>query len=563
MAQVKATVKGQGSELFGRGIDLLFGDDEAVPNRAPASVVDDSSSEKLLESSGEIQEEAPASESATPAAGAHSNGTVSAPAFTEADVDQFLRMAAEAFLRVLAQKRQYMLTTQPSRSAAVRDVKPASAKSSQVDEMAGFELDLPPLPENSLVDHSAISESGIDSVENSAHVVADGASDADAALELDLDVPPLPEQQGMAAEPAVEQPAAPAPTPNENAVPPSVVTDPIAATEDHEMPDQPDQADSSDQPVVVVSENGQPRQVAPPGVTVSGPITTLSGDQAASGDGELSATLVDRELPKMSRKDSEEILQRLPKSDLRALDKQIDNLYEDVTKLFSGKRREITVAFEILRKARVILLKDPEQFAEAEYYVRQVQARVHQVRQSDEEGSRFWPRILVYQTGWLIVLSIFALITTVNGAAFVGWLAFLLGVPPTSETLGWAVLFISTLAWGGIGGATAAMWSLYYHISVRRDYEPIENLWYYTQPLIGMVLGGIVFLIMGSGFLVVQATPTAGDSAIGARLVPAMIAVIAGFRQAVVLDMIERIVGLITPTPTDASQEASTEELSI
>ena len=129
--------------------------------------------------------------------------------------------------------------------------------------------------------------------------------------------------------------------------------------------------------------------------------------------------------------------------------------------------------------------------------------------------------------------------------------------------MGWAVLFISTLAWGGIGGATSAMWSLYYHISVQRDYEPIENLWYYTQPLIGMVLGGIVFLIMGAGFLVVDATPTVGVGSMGARLVPAVIAVIAGFRQTVVLDLIERIVGLIVPTQNNPGRDTPTEELTI
>lgn len=339
------------------------------------------------------------------------------------------------------------------------------------------------------------------------------------------------------------------------------MTDAVEVMEEEEMPDQPIESESAKPPVV--GENGQPRKVAPPGVTVSGPATTLDGGQAKPGDDELSATLVDRELPAMSRKEIEEILDRLPKSDLRALDKQIDQLYEDVTVLFSGKRREVTVAFEILRKARIILLKDPEQYAEAEFYVRQVQARVHQVRQSIDEGTRYWPRLLLYQTGWLVVLSIVALITTVNGANFERWVAFLLGVPGASEAVGWAVLFISTLAWGGIGGATSAMWSLYYHISVQRDYEPIENLWYYTQPLIGMVLGGIVFLIMGAGFLVVDATPTVGVGSMGARLVPAVIAVIAGFRQTVVLDMIERIVGLIMPTQNDPSRDVPTEELTI
>ena len=565
MTQAKATVKGRGPELFGRGIDLLFGDDETASHHAPHQSADDSDDMKMLEASASDSDVMPAKVPQAPAVVSAGNGNGHGPLFSEADVDEFLRMAAEAFLRVQTQKRQQLLTMQPSRGAVAWDGSATPVELSQDDDLAGFELDLPPLPDDPSVDTGAALDmqpgESANPTPNTEQVIAGDFSADDAVLELDLDVPPLPEQQDVPDVRIDEQPAAPAPVPVEVTQPPPVMTDPIAAPEDHAMPDQPIPDEPVNQPAV--SENGQPRAVAPPGVTVSGPVTTLNGSKTIPEDSELSATLVDRELPTMSRKEIEEILERLPKSDLRALDKQIDQLYEDVTKLFSGKRREITVAFEILRKARIILLKDPEQFAEAEYYVRQVQARVHQVRQSNEEGSHFWPRILVYQTGWLAVLSIIALITTVNGAAFVGWIAFLLGVPPASASVGWAVLFISTLAWGGIGGATAAMWSLYYHISVQRDYEPIENLWYYTQPLIGMVLGGIVFLIMGSGFLIVQATPTAGDAAIGARLVPAVIAVIAGFRQTVVLDMIERIVGLIAPTPKEPDSGASTGELSI
>lgn len=563
MALAKATVKGQGPELFGRGIDLLFGGEETESRRAPILPVDASSADEPLEAPIRGEEATLAGEPEASGVASFSNGAASGPVFTEADVDQFLRMAAEAFLRVQTQKRQQVLAMQPSRSVAARDVTPAQVESPQDGAIADFELDLPPLPENASVEFSANFEtaliSGVEPVENTETMGANDFSQAEDGPVLELDLPPLPGQQDAAEVPIAEQPATPDPVDDTLLHP--LATDVIAATEDHAMSDQPAPDESANQPVV--SENGQPRKVAPPGVTVSGPVTTLSGGKATPEDGELSATLVDRDLPTMTRKEIEEILERLPKSDLRALDKQIDQLYEDVTQLFSGKRREITVAFEILRKARIIMLKDPEQFAEAEFYVRQVQARVHQVRQSNEAGGRFWPRILVYQTGWLAVLSTVALITTVNGAAFVAWIAFLLGVPPASASVGWAVLFISTLAWGGIGGATAAMWSLYYHISVQRDYEPIENLWYYTQPLIGMVLGGIVFLIMGSGFLVVQATPTAGDAAIGARLVPAVIAVIAGFRQTVVLDMIERIVGLIAPTPKELGREASTEELTI
>jgi hypothetical protein len=68
-----------------------------------------------------------------------------------------------------------------------------------------------------------------------------------------------------------------------------------------------------------------------------------------------------------------------------------------------------------------------------------------------------------------------------------------------------------------------------------------------------MVLGGIVFLVLGSGFLVVQVDLAAQDAALGARLLPAAVAVVAGFRQSMVLDLIERIVSLIVPTQKGTS----------
>lgn len=556
MTKSTASVKGKGPELFGRGIDLLFGADENVSARAAAFLSPAQGDEESLESGSR------GSISASPAWSGGSrtpsleNSALDAPTYTELDVDQFLRMAAEAFLRVQAQRTRSMAVGQPGRSTTIWQA-PASASEFDADpELAGIDLAVPPLPAE-MAEPVSVAPTG-PSLDSAPEAVAGANLEMptlldDSGAAIDLDLPPLPQEQ-----PATDQPAISEPDTAHVQAPP-VATGTVAGPEENEMTDQPIAADVASQPVA--SENGQPRKVAPPGVTVSGPVIGAGGSKADAEDEALSQNLVDREAPAMSRKEIEEILDRLPKSDLRALDKEIDKLYEDVTKYFSGHRREITVAFEILRKARVILLKDPEQFAEAEFLVRQVQARVHQVRQSIEQGSRFWPRLLAYQTVWLVLMAVVALITTVNGASFSGWLALMLGVPVASETLGWAVLFISTLAWGGIGGATSALWSLYYHISIQRDYEPIENLWYYTQPLIGMVLGGIVFLIMGSGFLVIQADPTEGG--MGARLIPAVIAVVAGFRQTVVLDLIERLVGLITPTGNEPDAEASTEELTI
>ena len=272
-----------------------------------------------------------------------------------------------------------------------------------------------------------------------------------------------------------------------------------------------------------------------------------SNGKSGPDDSTLSPDVVSTEPTALTRQESKEIMSKLRRSDLNALDREVDALYQKVSLLLSGRRQEASVAFDILRRVRLILLKDPEQYADAEYMVNQVRARMNQIEQSIEGGRANAPRIFAYQTIWMAVLALLALITTVNGTTFSAWIAFLLGVEVTSPQLSWAVLFMSTLAWGGIGGVTSALWSLYHHISVERDYDPVENLWYYSQPVLGMVLGGIVFLVLGSGFLVVQVDLAAQDAALGARLLPAAVAVVAGFRQTMVLDLIERIVSLIVP----------------
>lgn len=316
------------------------------------------------------------------------------------------------------------------------------------------------------------------------------------------------------------------------------------------MPDQPRPSSNTEAQAVASSTNGSDnRKVGLPGADASGP----GGAKANPSDFELSGGLSQEQLEALSKEDIREIMQRLRKGDLAALDKEVDDLYETTSHLLSGSRREATVAFEILRKVRLMLLKDPEQFAQMEYLVRQVRTRVNQIEQSIEAGKRNAPRIFTYEVIWLVFLSSFALVTTVGGTTFSAWVAYLLGVPVDSERLNWAVLFMSTLAWGGIGGVTSALWSLYYHISIQRDYDPVENLWYYSQPVLGMVLGGIVFLIMGAGFLVVQVDLAGQDAALGARLLPAAIAVIAGFRQTVVLDLIERAIALIAPSKSEDS----------
>lgn len=451
MASKKVTIKGRGPEIFGRGIDLLFGEDQPVPAESEPALPNPNGVTGWPVSA----EPAPASAAYAREAAYLDVGIAIQP--PPAPVDEYLRLAAEAFF-------SWQATLNAANGTASYAITPSLAPA--------------------------------------------GAASAVTVAAL-------------------------APNDHEDDTMPAAHPDTAANAADVQQP-------------AASPEDSQRRRVGVP---------TNNGATGAD-DSALSSDVIKEDGAALSRQEVKEITGKLRPSDLKALDRDVDALYEKVGTLLSGQRQEATVAFDILRRVRMILLKEPERYADAEYLVNQVRARTNQIEQSIEGGRANAPRIFTYQTIWLAVLAAMALVTTVNGETFRSWAAYLLGIPVDSEQLNWAVLFLSTLAWGGIGGITSALWSLYHHISVARDYNPVENLWYYSQPMLGMVLGGIVFLIMGSGFLVVQVNLDTQDVALGARLLPAAIAVIAGFRQNMVLDLIERLIGLIIPAQAQDAQSA-------
>ena len=448
MSSKKVTIKGRGSEMFGRGIDLLFGEAGEDPAQR-AEQANDSEPAAAEDTAAWPANTVTTPTAPDPAREASYLDSASPSQPTSTTAEEYLRQAAEAFS-----------TMQPT----------------------------PPL--------------------------------TDAA-----DPPTAAPDQSLAHDPAANPvEAGPAHNDSESDAMPTP------------QPDNPVKIADVQQPAAA-SDGEQRRRVGVP-----------SSNGSSADDSTLSADIARESGTPLTRQESKEIASKLRRSDLNALDREVDALYGKVGTLLSGQRQEATVAFDILRRVRTILLKDPERYADAEYLLNQVRARTNQIERSIEGGQLYVPRIFAYQTVWLAILGFIALTTTVNGTTFRAWTAFLLGLAADSEQLGWAVLFLSTLAWGGIGGVTCALWSLYHHISVMRDYDPVENLWYYSQPMLGMVLGGIVFLIMGAGFLAVQVDLSAQPSAaLGARLLPAAIAVIAGFRQTMVLDLIERIIALIVP----------------
>jgi hypothetical protein len=230
----------------------------------------------------------------------------------------------------------------------------------------------------------------------------------------------------------------------------------------------------------------------------------------------------------------------------KALHQQIDDLYKQVATEFSSPPEKAERALSLLREARQVLLETPEEYVAAEYRTMQVRAMLDRVRESRKQSGYYGPRILAYETGWLVVL----LAGLILAAPLARWLTLIAQSGVANED---ALLniypILNTMIWGGIGGVVGALYSLWWHISEQQDFDRHYLTWYLVQPLLGLVLGGIVFLLMAGGFLLLQVNLQDPNAATAARLLPYLTAVLAGFRQNFVYEQFNRLMALFTPAP--------------
>ena len=222
----------------------------------------------------------------------------------------------------------------------------------------------------------------------------------------------------------------------------------------------------------------------------------------------------------------------------KALHQQIDELYRQVATEFSSPPDKAERALTMLRESRQLLIDSPEEYVTAEFRTAQVRVMLDRMRESRKQSTYYGPRILGYQAGWLLVLLL--------GLIFAGPLTTL--ITGSDRVTGPALLnvypIINTMIWGGIGGIVGALYTLWWHISREQDFDRNYLMWYMVQPLMGLVLGGIIFLIMAGGFLIINVNLTDDTASTGARLLPYLAAVLAGFRQNFIYERFDRLIAL-------------------
>ncbi len=261
-------------------------------------------------------------------------------------------------------------------------------------------------------------------------------------------------------------------------------------------------------------------------------------------------------LPELTPDEKRRLLEQLNEERRKRLEAEIDALYKEVVEKLGPNQKISDQAMGLLRDARLIIMGRPEDFVEAEYRVQQVKALLLRRAESERWGPYYGVRLMAYELSFILLLLAGFVGGLVASGSLAAWLSGLLNAPADSRLVDVAFPFLSSFMWGGIGGAVGALYSLWWHVADRQDFDRQYLMWYIVQPIMGMVLGGIIYLAIAAGFLVLQATPAVGPTNIGSWLMPSLLACLAGFRQNFVYEVLDRIMAAFMPKK-DEEDEAN------
>lgn len=221
---------------------------------------------------------------------------------------------------------------------------------------------------------------------------------------------------------------------------------------------------------------------------------------------------------------------------------EIEKMHEEVAEELSANKSDVNFALDTLLDANNIILEKPYQYEEALYRVALVKTML--VRRERLSRASYGPAgyfVLFYGilSALLAIWGIFAGLS-VDFNALAG------------AELGniFQAIFLSGLA-GLMGGAVEILWRLYYRVSIKQDFDPQYLMYYIVKPILGFVLGLVMYFLIAVGTTVV--TPSGGTStlpvvaATTGFVLTMLLGFVAGYRQESVFDMIYVLIKKIAP----------------
>lgn len=222
--------------------------------------------------------------------------------------------------------------------------------------------------------------------------------------------------------------------------------------------------------------------------------------------------LPDRELTQEERA---LMLDRVGEERIRELEEAIDEAYKGV-RLEVGDNEDITTdCYNKLLKARdIVLRRDAAKFAQAEYYVEWVRARLRRAAESEAAARKYqWP-ILIWGLLWFAAFLTLLILLNEN------WFREAIIPSDNGNTLVDMDIFLSTMIWGGIGGVVAVLYSLFKHVG-QRDFDVHYGLSYVGKPFMGLILGATVYMVFNLVIRALGILPAGAEDA-GRVTVPAV-----------------------------------------
>ena len=204
---------------------------------------------------------------------------------------------------------------------------------------------------------------------------------------------------------------------------------------------------------------------------------------------------------------------------------KIERLYDDIKAQLQDSPTLTQSCFDLLLHARQAY--ERHDYAHTEFFIQATGAKIKASAQSVQAARRpIVSALWAWEITALLLGGIIVAISYVTGLT-------LFGLPIATEL----IYLIRALGWGMIGGVLGAMIN-FSRLVQAREYDPAFDLNYFARPLIGLLLGALLFVFSQAGVL-------AGDIVIGdfkgGPIFLYLFAALAGFKQEYLVEFFDNI----------------------
>lgn len=274
----------------------------------------------------------------------------------------------------------------------------------------------------------------------------------------------------------------------------------------------------------------------------------------ASSEQQTAAPSPIGDLKALSPEQEERARKRLGEQAFVDLLSQVEHLYAQVASSLSTREGIARQSMDLLSEARdLLLLGDASDFNLAERRLNEVRMTLSRVEQTRRWANTYGWGLFVYEMA-LCVVFVAVLLFDQHIAEWIslmtGTYTVVNGVAELTKAMTAIFPPWNTMVWGGIGGVVGALYSLHWHVAELQDFDKQYSLWYVVQPLMGLILGGIIHLVIVTGLLALIPIndPSAGP-AIAVQWFPALVACLAGFRQKFTYELLDSIMKALGRQP--------------